>query len=259
MNITELIKTRKSVRTFDGRPLSEEDEAKLRAFCEKTENPFGIPVSVVWLDAKERGLSSPVIVGETAYLACKTPKRKRCELAVGYAFERIVLYAWSLGVGTTWIGGTMKRELFEKAAETGDGEFMPVVSPLGYPAKERSEIDVRLRERVRGDEREPASNLFFELDFLCPMSEPDEALEAVRWAPSAVNLQPWRVIKDGPRYHFYEKHSLETEQTVGWDVQKIDMGIALYHFMAVSGGRCEISDPRLAADPDVEYIATVTV
>ena len=83
MNITELIKTRKSVRTFDGRPLSEEDEAKLRAFCEKTENPFGIPVSVVWLDAKERGLSSPVIVGETAYLACKTPKRKRCELAVG--------------------------------------------------------------------------------------------------------------------------------------------------------------------------------
>ena len=101
--------------------------------------------------------------------------------------------------------------------------------------------------------------MFFELDFLCPMSEPDEALEAVRWAPSAVNLQPWRVIKDGPRYHFYEKHSLETEQTVGWDVQKIDMGIALYHFMAVSGGRCEISDPRLAADPDVEYIATVTV
>ena len=153
----------------------------------------------------------------------------------------------------------MKRELFEKAAETGDGEFMPVVSPLGYPAQERSEIDVRLRERVRGDEREPASNLFFELDFLCPMSEPDEALEAVRWAPSAVNLQPWRVIKDGPRYHFYEKHSLETEQTVGWDVQKIDMGIALCHFMAVSGGRCEISDPRLAADPDVEYIATVTV
>ena len=37
------------------------------------------------------------------------------EEAFGYAFEQIVLYAESLGIGTTWIGGTMDRKAFEKA------------------------------------------------------------------------------------------------------------------------------------------------
>ena len=138
MNITELIKTRKSVRTFDGRPLSEEDEAKLRAFCEKTENPFGIPVSVVWLDAKERGLSSPVIVGETAYLACKTPKRKRCELAVGYAFERIVLYAWSLGVGSCFIGDIMENmETQRSLLQLPEFVFPAAMLVFGYPTEQQ--------------------------------------------------------------------------------------------------------------------------
>ena len=34
MTTMELIKTRKSVRTFDGRPLSEEDKAKILAYTE---------------------------------------------------------------------------------------------------------------------------------------------------------------------------------------------------------------------------------
>lgn len=29
---------------------------------------------------------------------------------MGYSFEKLVLFAWSLGIGTVWIGGTMKRE-----------------------------------------------------------------------------------------------------------------------------------------------------
>ena len=48
-------------------------------------------------------------------------KVPHAEEAYGYSFEKLVLYAWSLGIGTTWIGGTMKRELFEKAAGLADG------------------------------------------------------------------------------------------------------------------------------------------
>ena len=129
MNILELIKTRKSVRTFDGQPLAEKDKQALIDYVATIQNPCGIAVDFVFLDAEEHGLSSQVINGEHLYVAGKVAKVPDRELAFGYSFEKLVLYAWSLGVGTTWIGGTMDRPLFEREAETGDGEIMPIVSP----------------------------------------------------------------------------------------------------------------------------------
>ena len=259
MNNMELIMTRKSVRTFDGRPLTAEDKEKLCAYIATIRNPYDIPVEFVLLDAKDHGLSSPVIQGEHLYIAGKVPKVEHCEEAFGYAFEQMVLYAWSLGIGTTWIGGTMKRELFEAAAQVKEGELMPIVSPLGYPAKEKSEVDIKLRTHVHGDERLSASELFFEGSFSTPIQQKDELLEAVRWAPTAANMQPCRVVKCGNRYHLYEKHMSGYKPGAPWDVQKIDMGIALCHLMYVTDGTCEIADPGIPCAEDTEYIVTVTV
>ena len=111
----ETVRTRRSVRTFDGKPLSPEDLEKISRFAENIRNPYDIPVEFVLMDAKEKGLSSPVLAGETMFVAAKVEKIPHAEEAFGFAFEELVLYAWSLGIGTTWIGGTMKRELFEKA------------------------------------------------------------------------------------------------------------------------------------------------
>ena len=52
MDITELIRTRKSVRTFDGRAVSEEDREKLSGYIRTIDNPYGIPVKFVMLGAK---------------------------------------------------------------------------------------------------------------------------------------------------------------------------------------------------------------
>lgn len=259
MNMINIIKTRKSVRTFDGRSLSKDDKGKLCSYIETITNPYDIPVKFVWLDPKEHGLSSPVIAGEDAYIAAKVPKVGHCEEALGYSFEKMVLYAWSIGIGTTWIGGTMKRELFEKAAETADDEIMMIVSPLGYPAKEQSEVDKKLRDSIHGDERIPADKLFFESNFSAPLQSRHEPLEAVRWSPSAANMQPWRVVKAGNKYHFYEKHTEGYKAGVGWDVQKIDMGIALCHFMCMTDGKFSMADPGIPVDEDTDYIATVKV
>ena len=56
------------------------------------------------MNSEEYGLSSPVIEGEEYYIIAKVPKAEHCEEAFGYSFEEMVLYAWSLGIGTTWIG-----------------------------------------------------------------------------------------------------------------------------------------------------------
>ena len=105
MKPMELILTRKSVRTFDGRELSAEDREKLQAYMANIRNPYGIPVEFVWLDAAEHGLSSPVIQGEHLYIAGKVRKGEHCEEAFGYSFEQLVLYAWSLGIGQPGLAG----------------------------------------------------------------------------------------------------------------------------------------------------------
>lgn len=256
--------TRKSVRTFDGRPLEEATLQKLKTFASGAENPFGIPVTFVFLDAKAKGLSSPVLTGEPLYVAGKVPKVPYGDVACGFSMEALLLYAWSLGVGSVWIGGTMKRELFAAAAELGEGERMPCVSPLGYPAAKRSLREAIMRRGVDADSRLPREKLFFQENFDTPLSAADDLLELVRWAPSAVNKQPWRVILRNGTYHFYLKHDKGYVSDAVGDMQKIDLGIALCHF--VLGARekglspaVDVSDPAIAAPDGVEYIASVTL
>ncbi len=265
--LLELIKTRKSVRSFDARPLTEEDRERLAQYMETVSNPFDIPVRFVLLDAKEHALSSPVLSGETVYAAGLVKKGPRADLAFGYSFEKLVLYAWSLGIGTTWIGGTMKRELFERAAGLSEDELMPCISPLGYPAKKRSVRETMMRKGVGADSRMSADKLFFKGEWgkALAYSAEDasaEPLEMVRWAPSAVNRQPWRIIVRGDSYHFYKKQDKGYISEKTGDLQKVDLGIALCHFITgleAQGAQpaLEIRDPGLPVPENVEYIATV--
>ncbi len=268
--IMELIRTRRSVRTFDGRPLTQEDRKALANYVETITNPFGIPVSFVFLDAEEHSLSSPVIAGEKLYVAGKVPKVPYADAAFGYSFEKLVLYAWSLGVGTTWIGGTMKRELFEKAAGRKAGEMMPCVSPLGHPAAKKSLRETMMRKGVGADNRMPAEKLIFDGSFEQPLSgkaqqDIADLIEMVRWAPSAVNKQPWRIIREKEGlYHFYEKKDKGYVSESTGDLQKIDVGIALCHFVIGleeqgKTAAVEIRDPGIVLPKGVEYIATVQV
>ena len=87
----EIIRKRKSVRSFDGTPLRAEDRAALETFTQTLQNPFGVPVKFRLLDAKEHGLSSPVIAGAEAYLAAKVRREPHFEIAWGYSFETACL------------------------------------------------------------------------------------------------------------------------------------------------------------------------
>lgn len=263
MNIMELVQKRRSVRTFDGKGILASDYQKLCDYVKNIENPYGIPVEFLLVDAKEQGLFSPVIEGEQYYIIGKVPKVLHSEEAFGYSFEKMVLYAQSLGLGTTWMAGTLDRPLFEKAAALKGDEIMYCVSPLGYAAADMSAKEQKMRTAIHADERKPEAEIFFADSFATPLVETDakikEALTAVRLAPSAVNYQPWRIVKAGNAFHFYEVHTKALQERASWDVQKIDMGIALCHFMSVVGGTCSLAEPAIACPEGTEYIATVTV
>ncbi len=260
-NLEESVRSRRSVRTYDQRSLTAQDREALCAYMEKIENPYGLSVEFRLLE----GMGSPVVVGSDLFVAGKMEKAAHMNEAFGYSFEKMVLFAESMGVGTVWIGGTMDRGAFEKAVALSDNEVMPCVSPLGYPAKKMSLRETMMRKTVKANERLPFEQIVFQGSFEKPMTK-DEAgalqlpLEMVRLAPSAINKQPWRMVVTDGMVHFYIKRS-KGFGSGEIDMQKIDMGIALCHFdmMAKDLGlnpEFVIDEPEVAGKGDMEYIAS---
>lgn len=236
MNYEQLIRDRRSVRSFDGRPISAEDMQKITEFIRDVPNPYGIPVEFMLMDAHEHGLTSPVITGTTLWIAGKVKKVPHAEEAFGYSFEEMVLFMQSLGIGTTIIAGTMDRAAFEKAANLAEDEMLPCVSPLGYPASSMSVREKMMRMGIKADSRIKFSELFLDGNFEMPLTEEKAgscagALEMLRLAPSAVNKQPWRVVVTDGRIDFFKHHDKGFIGEASGDLQKIDVGIAICHFV----------------------------
>ena len=268
MTVTEQIRGRRSVRTFDGAALRQQDADAILNFANKVENPYALPIQWKLLDRKKDSLSVPVVAGADTYIAGKMQRAPHAEEAFGYTFEKVVLFAQSLGIGTTWIAGTMDRKAFERAMGLTENQVMPCVSPLGYPAEKMSLRETMMRKGVKADSRLDFEKLFFEGSFETPLS-PEKAgalksaLELVRLAPSAVNGQPWRAVLCGDSLHFYEKRGRGMAGD-GWDIQKIDMGIALCHFElgALESGlrpAMKLEDPGLADRDGLIYIASFRI
>ena len=258
---SELIRRRRSVRTFDDRALTGEDRAALEAYTQSMANPFSVPVAFRLLNAAEFGLSSPVIVGAKEYLAAKVARVANFEIAFGYSFEKACIFALSLGVGTVMLAASLNRSAFEKAMAVGENEVLPVASPVGYPAQKMSVRESLMRKGIKADTRKPFESLFFEGSFGQPLAKENAGayaavLEAVRWAPSAANGQPWRVVIDGDAVHFYEAKTMK-DSPLG-DVQKVGIGIALAHFDLVREeegmkGAFAFADPGIAAPENTHY------
>ena len=265
MSIQELIRARRSVRSFDGRPLDEATKEKLLT-CDM-ENPYGIPVTVKFLSAKDHGLSCPVVTDCDLYVGGRVKDVPKACVAFGFSFEQFVLYAQSLGLGTVWLGGTMNRDAYEKAMELACDELMLCASPVGYPAAKMSMRESMMRKVIKADERFAFEELFFDGDFTTPLTKEKAgkfaaALEMVRLAPSAVNKQPWRVVVAGDSVHFYLVRSKGVGHGEKLDMQMIDMGISLCHF-ALTAEELGLQMTFVEEDPNLttegEYIASYKI
>ena len=262
----EAIRNRVSVRTFDKKIVSESTIGEIDKYINHLKNPFQVPIEFRVLDAKKYGLSSPVIIGAEMYVAAKYKKAPNAELAFGYAFEKFILFATSLGLGTVWLAATIDRKAFEKAVALTEGEVMPAVSPIGYPAKKRSIRENLMRMGMKSDDRLPFETLFFNGDFQHHLKESEAGqlllpLQMLRLSPSATNKQPWRIVADGNKIHFYEEKTKGYANETSGDIQKVDIGIAICHFEIAANekglkGSIIQNDPGIIKPNNTEYIAT---
>jgi len=263
---SETIRERKSVRTYQEKAIDGESMSQIRNFLTEVGNPFGVPIRFDILDAKRDKVSSPVILGANTYVAGSYKRQENAELAFGYSFEKFVLYASELGLGTVWLAATIDRKAFEKAVKLQPDEVMPAVSPLGYAAEKRSVRESLMRRGMKSDARSPFEALFYQGDFEHPLRREEagkweKPLEMVRLAPSATNKQPWRAVVDADAVHFYEVKTRGYANEATGDVQKVDLGIALCHFEIAANedgitGSFVQKDPQLVTAENTEYIAS---
>lgn len=268
-NATQLIKMRKSVRSYDSKPLSDSVKEQLISFVNNSQNPFNIPMEIKFLEAKQYGLVCPVVTGTELFVGGKIEKSTNSLLAFGYSFEEFLLYARSLDIGTVWLGGTMNRPAFEDAMDLKENEIMPCATAIGYISNKMSVRENMMRKTIKADQRLPFEELFFDGSFDTPLTKERAGsflhpLDMVRLAPSAVNRQPWRVIVSDNSAHFYLKRNKGIEQPGKPDMQMIDMGIALCHFALTAkekGLNIQFvqEDPNLTSNNDVEYIASYVI
>jgi len=112
---------------------------------------------------------------------------------------------------------------------------IPAISPVGYPEEKLSFMEKAIRLTVKADRRKPIDALFFINDFSQPIQENHQYmkyLELVQMAPSASNKQPWRVIVQENKLHFYLERTPNYALSIPFVMQALDLGIAIYHFEA---------------------------
>lgn len=230
MNITDIIRERRSVRTFDAsRPVSDEDIDKLRDAIKAATSPFGGSYKIELQKFDLKGPQKPstygTIEGASWYLLMGIHDDLMSAISAGYAMEGVVLKATSLGLGTCWMALTFKGSDFTRDVTMPDGVPLRIISPVGYPAARRRVMESLTRVTLGSANRKPMDAMFSQVSFEQPVSQDSRfytALSMMRLAPSAKNSQPWRALVDGDTVYFYFEQKTEAAA--------LDLGIGLCHF-----------------------------
>lgn len=275
-NISELIKKRKSVRTYETKEIDGNKLIELEKFINNIEGPFNAAVRFKIINSKEevnggRLGTYGVIKGTNYYIGAAVKKSEFDLEELGYEMEAVILFITGLGLGSCWVGGTFKRGQFGKVMETEEDEIFPIIVPIGFPAEKQRTMEKLMRYKAKADKRKEWNELFYLRDFSSPLTKFStlgsykDALENVRLAPSAVNMQPWRIIKKDNKFHFYKEGEMKNYNAkLGYDMQKIDMGIAMCHFDLTCRenglkGKFIVKNPDIKGLPEnIRYMITWT-
>ncbi|MBN2286096.1 MAG: hypothetical protein JXQ26_04205 [Tissierellales bacterium] len=266
------MRSRKSVRTYENVPLENEIVSQIIEYMEGLTCIFDgevrfTAIQLNNLDGIKLGTYG-VIKGAKIFIVAIAKKSPQDMEKLGYLLEKGILLATEQGLGTCWLGGTYKLNDFEGVVIKDSAEKIIAITPVGYSAEKSHFMDRTMRKLAGSDYRKPFDALFFNKAYGKPLTIGDfeneqsgeqyiQALEMIRIGPSASNKQPWRVIKNGQRLHFY----LERTKRYPLQFQRIDLGIAIAHFDLATqelglNGAWEFHNPGLEIPEYITYCAS---
>ena len=239
-SVIELIKRRKSTRTFEEAEIETEKLNQLNDYILKIN--ADVNSNIRFLLSRTHGTDTGtakklgtygVIKGANTFIVGITEHDKDNALEFGYLFEKIILFATSIGLQTCWLGGTFKKSDFSKHLNLNKNESIAIISPVGYEKGKPRVLESAMRTMIGANKRKPWNDLFLDSNAKPLDINRDSAyyisLEMVRLGPSASNKQPWRIIKDKNIFHFCLCRTKGYGVT-SYDMQKNDIGIAKCHF-----------------------------
>lgn len=221
MNWLQLIQRRNSTRYYQP-TLPEFKIAQARKYCHNAKGYDGTPVSLHLLPGFEvsRGRKSLTIAKSVSapwYLGAVAPNQREALVNLGYGCQQVVLYLTALGLGSCWLATGFDGEALGSSLGLGKGLAVRAIIAFGEKTATSEKGGRRRRpERiayfpgVTGDSPFPSKTI----------------IEAVRWAPSALNRQPWRLWFDVDAIHLYSKSGRLAPSLI-----PIEIGIALCHLV----------------------------
>lgn len=272
--VQELIQKRKSVRSYLDKAIEPSKKEALKVAMEelsKADYRFKL-IDFEFEEGAKLGTYG-MIKGAKAYMVGIMNKGKGSDVYTsfdfGSDFEKIVLKATDLGLGTCWLAATFNSSDVSKLIDLKDNEHVVMVSPVGYEAPKRV-TEKLTRFFAKSDSRKPWSELFFNIDDTMPLTRQEagnyaEALDMLRLAPSASNSQPWRVIKRNNKFEFYTlASSIASKPDQKIDLSYNDLGIAKAHFELTAkalglNGCWEMLDGDVSGLGEITYVGAWTV
>lgn len=218
MDILEAMKARHSVRQYKDTQIDAQALSRLGEEIDACNRESGLHIQLVTDEPKAfDGFMAHYgkFSGVKNYIALIGKKSDRLWEDCGYYGERLVLLAQQLGLNSCWVALTYKK--VPSAFRIEKGEKLTVVIALGYGetqgAAHRSK-DISEVCNVSGE----APEWFY------------DGVNAALLAPTATNQQKFTFEYSDGRVRAIAGRGFYS---------KVDLGIAKYHFDAVSGHRCE--------------------
>ena len=271
------IHDRKSIRSYNPDPLPVELTKKLTKIIKTNfDSPFQgesrfVLVKIGEMEKRDRKKFGTYgfIHGANSFLIGIIKKGSAYDLEhLGYIFEKIILHAAQLGLGTCWLGGTFKRSKLMLYLDLKENEYIPAITPVGFPSLKKTKRSQIIRKIAKSEKRKRWQQIFSDGKGSTPLLLNKEykyytPLEMVRLSPSASNFQPWRVVKSESKnifnFFIYREKPFFHKRFGFPDFQRIDLGIACSHFNLACQelelpGQWVFKDPKLTVPLNYEYL-----
>lgn len=209
MEILEIMKNRHSVRQYKDQTIEESKRAELNSYIEEVNKESNLSIQIFYDEPKcfdSFMAHYGKFVNVKNYIAIvgnKTDQEK-----AGYYGEKIVLKCQEMGLNTCWVAMTHGKS----QAKVKKGQKQLILISLGYGETQGVAHKSKSIEELGHADKETEWY--------------KTGMEAVSLAPTAVNQQ---------KFLFELKDDIVRAKSLGGFYSQIDLGIAKYHFEAVTG------------------------
>ena len=167
------------------------------------------------------------------YLAIYSEKKDNYLENIGFVFQQLSLYLQSIGIGSCWVG-------------------------MASPKKKSDDFVIFMAFGKSDDMTRDADE--FKRKRICEISDSrDKKLKPARFAPSAINSQPWFFKHFNDEIHVFQSKQSLLKRKFLKKLNPIDVGIALAHLYMANQDTFTFYRKEGVEYSDKKYIGTIKI